>query len=154
MRDSIMADNLLWALGQQPSGGRILVLAHNAHVFAEVGPTTLAPPLEYTTLGRHLRRALDSSYVVIGTDARALGYYLTEQLPSPGQHLAPMFGGLGHRWLMLDLRAAAQDSVLASWLRQPRRVRFQWGFQWIRPAVAADLLIIADSLSPTGGEIR
>jgi erythromycin esterase len=154
MRDSMMADNLLWALGQQPSGGRILVLAHNAHVFAEVGPTTLRPPLDYTTLGQHLRRALDGSYVVIGTDARALGYYLTEQRPSPEQHLAPMFGGLGHRWLMLDLRAAAQDSVLASWLRQPRRVRYQWGFQWIRPAVAADFLIIADSLSPTGGEIR
>jgi hypothetical protein len=65
-----------------------------------------------------------------------------------------MFGVLGDRWLMLDLRAAAQDSALTSWLRQPRRVRFQWGFQWIRPAAAADLLIIADSLTATSGEIR
>lgn len=154
MRDSMMADNLLWGLRQEPGGGRILVLAHNAHVFSEVGPTTLGPPLHYTTLGQHLRRALDSSYVVIGTDARTLGYYLAEQTPSPAQHLAAMFGVLGPGWLMLDLRAAGQDSVLASWLRQPRRVRYHWGFQWIRPAVAADLLIIADSLSPTGGEIR
>jgi erythromycin esterase len=154
MRDSMMADNLLWALGQEPSGGRVLVLAHNAHVFPEVGPTMLRPPVRYTTLGQHLRRALDSSYVAIGTDARALGYYLTEQAPPPVEHLASMFGMLGQRWLMLDLRAAAQDSVLASWLQRPRRVRYQWGFQWIRPAIAADLLIIADSLSPTGGEIR
>jgi hypothetical protein len=65
-----------------------------------------------------------------------------------------MFGKLGQEWLMLDLRAAGRDSVLATWLRRPRRVRFQWGFQWIRPAVAADLFIIADSLSPTGGEVR
>jgi erythromycin esterase len=154
MRDSMMADNLLWALGREPGGGRILLLAHNAHVFVEVGPTTLRPPLRYTTLGQRLRRALDSSYVAIGTDARALGYYLTEQQPPPAQHLGSMFGALGHRWLMLDLRAAVQDPALASWLRQPRRVRFNWGFQWIRPVIAADLLIIADSISPTSGEIR
>ena len=154
MRDSIMADNLLWALGQQPSGGRILVLAHTAHVFPETGPTTLGPPLQYTTLGGHLRRGLGSSYVVIGTDARALGYYETEQQPPPSRHLGSMFGMLGDRWLLLDLRAAAQDPALASWLRGPRRVRYQWGFQWIRPTAAADLLIIADSLTPTGGEIR
>jgi erythromycin esterase-like protein len=154
MRDSMMADNLLWALGQQPGGGRVLVLAHNAHVFAEVGPTTLGPPLQYTTMGQYLRRAIDSSYVAIGTDARALGYYEAEQRPSPTPHLASMFGMLGERWLAIDLRAAARDSALARWLRQPRRVRFQWGFQWIRPAVAADFLIIADSLSATGGEIQ
>lgn len=154
MRDSIMADNLLWALGQQPGGGRILVFAHNAHVFVDPGPTTLGPPLVYATLGHYLRRAMDSAYMVIGTDARALGYYLPEQDPAPAPHLASMFGMLGQSWLMIDLRAAAQDSVLGAWLRQPRRVRFQWGFQWIHPALAADFLIIADSLSPTGGEIR
>jgi erythromycin esterase len=154
MRDSMMADNLLWALDQQPSGGRILVLAHNAHLFRQVGPTTLRPPLQYTTVGQHLQRKLGSSYVVIGTDARALGYYLEEQDSPRAQHLASMLGGLGRNWLSIDLRAAAEDPALASWLRQPRQVRFQWGFQWIRPAVAADLLIIADSLSPTSGEIR
>jgi erythromycin esterase len=154
MRDSMMADNLLWALGREPRGGRILLLAHNGHVFVEVGPTTLRPPHRYMTLGQRLRRALDSSYVAIGTDARALGYYLTEQSPSPAQHLGSMFGMLGQSWLMLDLRAAAQDSMLASWLQHPRQVRSQWGFQWIRPAVAADMIIIADSLSPTSGEIR
>jgi erythromycin esterase len=154
MRDSMMADNLLWALGQQPAGGRILVFAHNAHVFVAAGPTTLRPPLEYTSLGHYVRKEMDSAYVAIGTDARVLGYYLPEQDSSPAPHLASMFGRLGRSWLMIDLRAAAQDSALAAWLRRPRRVRYNWGFQWIRPAVAADLLIIADSLSPTGGEIR
>jgi hypothetical protein len=92
--------------------------------------------------------------VVIGTDARALGYYLEEQDSPPAQHLGSMFGVLGRTWLTIDLRAAAEDADLASWLRRPQRVRFNWGFQWIRPAQAADLLIIADSLSPTSGEIR
>jgi erythromycin esterase len=154
MRDSIMADNVLWALDQQPGGGRILVLAHNGHLFREAGPTTLGRPLRFTTVGQRLRSKLGSSYVVIGTDARALGYYLEEQDSPPAQHLGSMFGVLGRSWLTIDLRAAAEDADLASWLRQPQRVRFNWGFQWIRPAQAADLLIIADSLSPTSGEIR
>jgi hypothetical protein len=68
--------------------------------------------------GSILTAGLADSYVVIGTDARALGYYLSEQHPSP-----------------------TQPAVSA-------------GFQWIRPGLAADLLIIADSLSPTGREIR
>jgi erythromycin esterase len=153
MRDSMMADNLLWALTQQPDGGRILVLAHNGHLLTQVGPRTFGPPIQYATVGQYLRRALDSLYVVIGTDARALGYYVEEQRPPPPSHLGSMFGRLGRSWLLLDLRAAAGEPVLASWLQQPRTIRSQWGFQWIRPAAAADFLIVADSLSPTSGEI-
>jgi erythromycin esterase len=123
----MMADNLLWVLGQQPSGGRVLLLAHNGHVFVQVGPTTLRPEIKYTTMGQHLRRALGKSYTVIGTDARALGYYLEEQSPPPESHLGSLFVGLGASWLLLDLRAAAQDPELARWLEQPRRVRIKWG---------------------------
>ena len=55
---------------------------------------------------------------------------------------------------MIDLDAAAREPALAAWLHQPQSVRIQWGYQSIRPAVAADFLIYADSLSPTGGEIH
>jgi erythromycin esterase-like protein len=52
MRDSIMADNLFWALEQEGSRERLLLLAHNAHVFAD--RATLGPPLaqEPLTLGQ------------------------------------------------------------------------------------------------------
>ncbi len=154
MRNQTMADNVLWTLGPQPNGGRVLLLAHNAHVFADNGPTTLGSQLRSTvTVGQYLRKAIDSSYVVIGTDARVLGYYLPEQHSPPATHLASLVGTVDQGWRMIDLRAASQDSILATWLRQSREVRIHWGFQSIRPAVAADFLIVADSVSPTGGEI-
>lgn len=155
MRDSIMADNLLWALEQEGRRGRILLLAHNAHVFAEAAPATLHPPLgqQPLTLGQRLRDALGDAYVVIGTEARALGYYVSEQGAPDSASLGAVLRQLGLPWFIVDLRAAKTEPSLTAWLRQPRSIRYQWGYQRIRPSVAADLVIYADSLSPTGGEL-
>jgi erythromycin esterase len=155
MRDSLMAENVRWILGQLPKGGRLLILAHNAHVFADTGSVTLGPPGRRapTLLGKRLRAALANRYLVIGTDARALGYYTEEQDPVSNESLGSALGELGHRWLLLDLDAAAEEPTIEGWLHEPRLVRFQWGYQRIRPAIAADVLVYADSLSPTGGEI-
>jgi erythromycin esterase len=155
MRDSIMADNLLWALEQEGPGGRVLLLAHNAHVFADSGRKTIGPALarEPRVLGQRLRAALGDAYVVIGTEARVLGYYVEEQDPPDSTSLGVDLGRVGPRWLGLNLRAARGDPATVDWVEQPRAVRFKWGYQWIRPAVAADFLIYADSLSPTGGEL-
>ena len=86
--------------------------------------------------------------------SRPLGYYVAEQDSVSTGSLGSALGELGRRWLLIDLRAAAREPALAAWLHQPQRVRLHWGYQSIRPAVAADFLIYADSLSPTGGEIR
>jgi erythromycin esterase len=155
LRDSMMAENLLWALEQEGHKGRILLLAHNAHVFADSGPRTVGPPLERepTMLGQRLRAALGDDYVVIGTEARALGYYLEEQDAPDSTSLGAALGSVGSGWFALDLRAASDDPTVAAWLDQPHTIRSQWGYQRIRPAMAADLLIYADSLSPTGGEL-
>jgi erythromycin esterase-like protein len=155
MRDSLMAENVLWVLRQLPQGGRVLILAHNAHVFADTGSVTLGPPRlrAPTLLGKRLRAALGGRYLAIGTDARALGYYVEEQDPINRESLGSALGELGHSWLLLDLGAAAKEPAVEAWLHESRLVRFQWGYQRIRPAIAADVLIYADSLSPTGGEI-
>jgi erythromycin esterase-like protein len=153
MRDSIMADNLFWALEQEGSRERLLLLAHNAHVFAD--RATLGPPLaqEPLTLGQRLRDALGDAYVVIGTEARALGYYVKEQGTPDSTSLGSVLRMVGLPWFILDLRAAKADRSLAAWLDQPRSIRYQWGYRLFRPGVAADLVIYADSLSPTGGEL-
>jgi erythromycin esterase len=155
MRESIMADNLLWALEQEGPRGRILLLAHNAHVFAEPALATLHPPLaqQPLTLGQRLRDALGDAYVVIGTEARALGYYVNEQGAPDSASFGAVLRQVGLSWFIVDLRTAKSEPSLTAWLRQPRSIRFQWGYQRIRPSVAADLVIYADSLSPTGGEL-
>jgi erythromycin esterase len=156
MRDSLMTESVLWVLRQQPRGGRLLVLAHNAHVFADTGPFTVGPTLARTPtlMGQRLRGVLGDAYVVIGTEARALGYYLAEQDSVNTGSLGSVLGELGRSWLLIDLDAAAYEPTLANWLNKPQPVRHQWGYQRIRPAVAVDMLIYADSLSPTGGELH
>lgn len=157
MRDSIMAETTLWALEEEGSEGRILLLAHNAHVFADSGPKSVgrarALTREPEVLGQRLRTALGDAYVVIGTEARSLGYYLEEQDRPDSASVGAALASIGVRWLGLNLRAARSDPTAFDWLQRPREIRFQWGYQRIRPAVAADFLIYADSLSPTGGEL-
>jgi erythromycin esterase-like protein len=155
MRDSIMADNLLWALDQEGSSGRILLLAHNAHVFAEPFSATLGRPLAQgpLMLGQRLRGELSDRYIIVGTDARALGYYLEEQVAPDSASLGSILSHAATPWFMVDLRGAKAEPALSSWLRQPRYVRYNWGYQRIRPGTAADFIIYGDSLSPTGGEL-
>ena len=155
MRDSIMADNLLWALDQEGDTGRILLLAHNAHVFAEPLSSTLDRPLTQTPLmmGQRLRGELSDRYIIVGTEARALGYYLEEQVAPDSASLVSILSQAGTPWFMVDLRAANARPALSTWLRQPRHIRFNWGYQRIRPGMAADFIIYGDSLSPTGGEL-
>ncbi len=155
MRDSIMADNLLWALDQEGSSGRILLLAHNAHVFAEPLSTTLGRPLAQgpLMLGQRLRGELSDRYIIVGTDARALGYYLEEQVAPDSASLGSILSHAATPWFMVDLRGAKAEPALSTWLRQPRYVRYNWGYQRIRPGTAADFIIYGDSLSPTGGEL-
>jgi erythromycin esterase-like protein len=151
-----MMENVLWVLRHQPRSGRLLILAHNAHVFAETLSVTLGPPRPRAPilLGQRLQAALGKRYVVIGTEARVLGYHLEEQDPVNQGSLGSALGELGRGWLLIDLDAAARDPALAAWLQERHPVRFQWGYQRIRPAVAADFLVYADSLSPTGGEVH
>lgn len=155
MRDSLMTENVLWVLRQQPREGRLLVLAGNAHVFADTGSFTGRPFARTPTLmGQRLRASLGDGYVVIGTEARALGYYVAEQDPVNTESLGSALGELGRSWLLIDLGAGAYEPTLANWLHKPQPVRHQWSYQRIRPAVAVDMLIYADSLSPTGGELH
>jgi hypothetical protein len=105
-------------------------------------------------LSQRLRATLGDEYVAIGTEARALGYYLEEQDPVNQESLGSALGELGRGWLLIDLDAAAREPALGAWLREPWLVRYHWGYQRVRPAVAADFLVYADSLSPTGGEIH
>jgi erythromycin esterase len=155
MRDSVMADNLIWALDQEGDTGRILLLAHNAHVFDEPLSATLGRPLAQTPfmLGQRLRGELSDRYIIVGTEARTLGYYLEKQVASDSASLGSILSHAGAPWFMVDLRAAKENPALSDWLRQPSFIRFNWGYQRIRPGRAADFIIYGDSLSPTGGEL-
>jgi erythromycin esterase len=58
-RDEAMAYNALWSLGREGTSGRVMVWAHNGHVFS-------GPIYPWTTTGQVLRAALGNSMLVIG----------------------------------------------------------------------------------------
>ena len=72
-RDAAMAENVLWALGQEGPAGRVLVVAHNVHV--QAAPTVGSPWDAYermpTAMGQHLRTTLGDGLVVIGMSEAA-----------------------------------------------------------------------------------
>lgn len=84
VRDAAMAENVLWALNQQGQGGRLLVVAHNAHV--QSAPATFAPwrALERmpTAMGQHLRASLGKDLLVIGMNESASA---SELISGPGE---------------------------------------------------------------------
>ncbi len=67
-RDAAMAENVVWALGQEGPAGRVFVVAHNMHV--QIAATAGGPWDAYermpTSMGQHLRAALGDRLVVIG----------------------------------------------------------------------------------------
>lgn len=85
-RDAAMAENVLWALGQEGAAGRMLVVAHNVHV--QSAPTAGGPWDAYermpTAMGQHLRSTLRDGLVVIGMSEAASAGVAASRTNEPG----------------------------------------------------------------------
>ncbi|MCW5556584.1 MAG: erythromycin esterase family protein [Verrucomicrobiae bacterium] len=72
-RDTAMAENVLWALGQEGPAGRVLVVTHYLH--AQSAPTMGGPWDAFermpTAMGQFLRASLGDDLVVIGLSEAA-----------------------------------------------------------------------------------
>ena len=79
-RDAAMAENVLWALRQEGTAGRILVITHKAHV--QLAPVADGPWDAFermpTSMGQYLRASLGKSLVVVGMSAAT-----SKVLPTP-----------------------------------------------------------------------
>jgi erythromycin esterase len=85
-RDAAMAENVLWALGQEGPAGRVLVVAHNLHV--QFAPTTGGPWDAYermpTAMGQYLRAALGERIAVLGMSDAASARAAAAHTLTPG----------------------------------------------------------------------
>lgn len=99
IRDATMAANVMWALGEEGDGSRVLLFAHNAHVRrgpVVAWPVQLPPSV---TIGEYLANSLHGRLVVIGA--------LHGDGP-PTATLDGLFARLGRPSFLLDLRGAPE----------------------------------------------
>jgi erythromycin esterase len=99
IRDAAMAANVMWALGEEADGSRVLLFAHNAHVRrgpVVTWPVKLPPS---ATIGEYLANSLHERLVVIGA--------LHGDGP-PTATLDGLFARVGRPSFLVDLRRAPE----------------------------------------------
>jgi erythromycin esterase len=149
-RDSAMATNLEWALGQEGLFGRILVFAHNMHV--KNAPTEGGvwshferPP---TVMGQYLRSILGDKLVIIGTSSAHRGNRDAGISVDPVS-LDTALAQVGASRFLLDLRAARSDPAASAWLRERHALRTnETTLVMVLPATAFDAFYFTETLTP------
>lgn len=111
-RDAAMADNLIWILNNEVTGGKVLVFAHNAHVknAETVGGVWNAFAQPPNSTGQYLRSILGNDLFIIGSSCAPSA--ATAQPCSLDSALLEV----NKPRFLLDLRTAASNSQIASWL--------------------------------------
>jgi erythromycin esterase len=148
-RNSAMADNVLWALAQEGSRGRLLLFAHNMHVMnapLKGGPWEAfrQPP---SSMGQFLRSTLGPDLLIIGAAGSAS---LKPQTPQPGPvSLETELAKLSDSPFILDLRSSTANPAASEWLSTPRPLQTNLRSQMIlAPSSAFDAIFFTPILTP------
>ncbi|WP_374524943.1 erythromycin esterase family protein [Sphingopyxis sp.] len=144
-RDTAMAANTLWALGQEGPRGRLLVFAHNGHVMnahtrGGIWAIYEKPP---AAMGVHLRRALGDDFLVAGISSPTRG----DGADGPGT-IDGALARVRQTHFLLDIRPAS--GAPARWLRGEQSVSVNYTTEGlVVPKKAFDLLLYFDQLTPS-----
>lgn len=153
IREFGMSQTVLWILEHETPGKNAIVWAHNLHVAKSsfLMPAIAEGALE--PMGVHLHEALASDYVAIG-GTFGQGAYGPDV--HPGERVFPaaasesMDGALaavGLPMFVLDLRGAAADSEVDTWLRHDREWRAEDSHAVLGPIAAYDLVYFVRDVS-------
>lgn len=145
-RDTAMARNAVWALGQQGPQGRLMVFAYNGHV--RKGPTSS----DFASLGLYLHELIGPQLVVIGSlfNQGAVGTVGIESWPlalsDPSTLNAALRAGAGRDLFYFDTRRLPREGPLGEWVDrgQPLRQDYFEG----RPRASFDALVFIDRVTP------
>jgi erythromycin esterase len=153
-RDSAMADNVRWIVGNEGSNGRVLVFAHDAHVmnWKEDGHRWAGVRDRPFMMGSHLRRAFGKQLLIIAMS----GATTTGGLPTPHPAedcIDDALARVGLPRMFVDLRTARQEPAALAWLSRPHALRGETnGF--VTPSTAADAFFFVDKLTPAFRGLR
>jgi erythromycin esterase len=142
LREKCNAEHLLWLVNEKYRGKKVIVWAHNSHIFAglpDVGDTTLNPPGEQQldSMGRIVKRALkDEAYSIgfmahTGTWSWLSNPVIKYQTP-PTDSLEGLLHQVGKPMLFVDGLAAREAPSMMKPIagivnqQQPRLVQAVW----------------------------
>jgi erythromycin esterase-like protein len=149
-RDTAMAQNVLWALDQEGPSGRILFIAHNAHVKSAPTQGGVWDAFEHppNAVGQYLRESLGQDLVIIGMSAG----HTTEGSPAvhaPIESLDDALEAVGAVPFMLDLRAATPASPAGKWMTAPKTLIANMdSFLVLSPRQSFDVILYVEKLTP------
>jgi len=149
-RDAAMADNVLWALDQEGPSGRILFIAHDAHVKSAPTQGGVWDAFEHPphAVGEYLRASLGPALVIIGMSAGQT----THSPPPPYEAVESLdnaLGAVGAAPFLLDLRTAAPFSPEGKWLTARKTMTANIdSFFVLPPRKAFDVVFYVDKLTP------
>ena len=150
VREAAMASNVLWALREEGSDGRLMVYAHDAHVMngRSRGGIWSAYKRAPLMMGARLRKRLDGRLVIIGMLAAHSGQGLPEGRPIAGS-VEEILERLHMPRFFLDLRQARGHDGASSWLEERRPIRVNFDTETdVVPARAFDVLVFMDRIAP------
>lgn len=147
-RDTAMAANVLWALGQEGPNGRLLVFAHNGHVMnahtrGGIWAVYEKPP---AAMGVHLRRALGQELRILGISSPTRG----DDAGAPGS-IDDALARVGRDPFLLDIRSASGNPH--RWLSEEQSISVNHSTEsLVSPKKAFDVLIFVGRLSRSCAE--
>lgn len=149
VRDAAMATNVLWALHEEGSGGRLMVFAHDGHVMNSRSRGGIwsvykeAPVM----MGAHLRSRLGGQLVIIATLAAQSGGGLPTGDPVPDS-VEVSLRSLHMPFFALDLRGARGNEGAMAWLGKRRPIRQNFDTELdVVPDRAFDVVVLLDRVS-------
>ncbi len=144
LRDSVMAENARWVLQQQGPGGRMVVFAHNGHVwdvpmaFPAMGPAMVM-------MGTRLRRVLGRDLCVMGM--AAVKYEGMGSVLSDLSSMENSFARVVPPSHAIDLRTADRIPAVRALLHEPWVTRIHAWLQPIVPRQATDILFTLERVT-------
>jgi erythromycin esterase len=158
LRDAFMAENVLWLLDQAPPGTRMMLWAHNGHVWRS--PAAMGDPLasalgaNYLSVGQIFGTG---RFNAVGVDTPLQPWEVTDLLPT--NSLESVFSRTGEPLLLFDARRITRDEPAAAQLANPILMRVigarfdpDRGGDYFYPALLPadfDLMVYVDVSTPT-----
>jgi erythromycin esterase len=147
-----MAKNVQWALENEGHEGRLLVFAHNGHVWNYQWPGSRTSRFKEPVpmMGVHLRRMYEDDLYIISTSSVVTSGDLERPTPIEDS-IDDALARVGLSKMFLDLRMARRDPAAFAWLSQPRPLNANLGhYDVIAPSNTLDAFVFLRELTPAG----